>query len=176
MEGQEQLFNPLPVNESSYFVNLFQFVGTMDIGPYLCMEEALKFRREICGGEERILAYCEHISNEGGKKVADMLGTEIMENQDKTLTKCCMANVKLPLQIGEGSGQVKPSDTFAACAWMAQTLIREHNVFAPPFFHDGFLWIRFSGQIYVEMEDFVAAAVVYQELCRRVGEGEHIQR
>ncbi|KAL8858891.1 MAG: hypothetical protein Q9178_004570 [Gyalolechia marmorata] len=176
VEGQEQMFNPLPVNEENYFVNLFQFVGTMDIGPYLCMEEALKFRREICGGEDKIMAYCEKMSTEGGKKVAEILGTEIMENDEKTLTKCCLTNVKLPLQIGDGPGQVKKGDAFAACAWMAQTLITEHNTFAPPFFHDGFLWVRFSGQIYVEIDDFVAAAEIYKELCSRVEKGAHLKR
>ncbi|KAL9000467.1 MAG: hypothetical protein Q9169_000984 [Polycauliona sp. 2 TL-2023] len=175
VDGQEQVFNPLPVNKAGQFVNMFQFVGTMDIGPYLCMEEALKFRQQVCGGEEQIMAYCEHISNEGGKKVAQILGTEVMENQEKTLTKCCLTNVKLPVQLGEAGGQIKPMDGFRACGWMAQTLITEHNLFAPPFFHDGFLWIRLSGQVYVEMEDFVAAAEVYKELCRRVEQGEHSQ-
>ncbi|KAL8672848.1 MAG: hypothetical protein Q9168_002724 [Polycauliona sp. 1 TL-2023] len=164
VDGQEQVFNPLPVNGTSPFVNMFQFVGTMDIGPYLCMEEALRFRQELCGGEEPIMAYCEHISNEGGQKVATMLGTEVMENEEKTLRKCPMTNVRLPLRLGQASGQIQPADGFKACAWMAKTLITEHNVFAPPFFHDGYLWIRFSGQIYVEIEDFVAAAEVYKEL------------
>ncbi|KAL8725065.1 MAG: hypothetical protein Q9166_007596 [cf. Caloplaca sp. 2 TL-2023] len=175
VEGQQKAFNPFPVNERGYFVNLFQFVGTMDVGPYLCMEEALEFRRNVCGGEEKIMAYCEDISNKGGKKVAEILGTEVMENDEKTLTRCCMTNVRLPLQIGEGPGKVKQADGFAAVAWMAQTLIEEYNMFAPPFFHDGFFWTRFSGQIYVELDDFVAAARIYKELCERVKKGEHMK-
>ncbi|KAL8845163.1 MAG: hypothetical protein Q9176_000331 [Flavoplaca citrina] len=176
IDGQEAVFNPLPINKGGYFVNLFQFVGTMDIGPYLCMEEALRFRQEVCGGEKRIMAYCEHVSNEGARKVAEILGTEIMENEEKTLTRCCLTNVKLPLRMGQEAGQIKPADGFAACSWMTQTLIREYNLFVPPFFHDGYLWIRLSGQIYVEIEDFIAAAEVYKELCSRVEKGEHIKR
>ena len=167
------IFNPFSGSKRSYFVELFQFVGTSDVGPYLCMEEGLKFRREVCGGEEKIMQYCEKVSNEGGEKVAEILATKVMENSTKTLTKCCMTNVKLPLEIGDGEGKVKEADAFLAVAWLARKLNEEHNMFAPPFYHGGQFWIRFSGQIYLETEDFVAAARAYKELCERVKRGEY---
>ena len=175
-DGQEKMFNPFPQGQRSKFVEMFQFVGTTDISPYLCMEEALKFRRDICGGEERIMEYCEKVSNEGAQKAADVLGTEVMENMDKTLTKCCMTNVKLPLKLGDGPGEIKQMDAFPAVAWMAKTLIDKHDMFVPPYFHGGAFWARFSGQVYVESEDFVLAAKVLQDLCERAKRGEYCQK
>ncbi|KAL8895659.1 MAG: hypothetical protein Q9207_008074 [Kuettlingeria erythrocarpa] len=172
-EDQEVMFNPFPGSDQSRFVKLFQFVGTTDVGPYLCMEEALKFRQEVCGGDSMIKVYCENISTEGGRKVAELLGTEVMENPEQTLTKCCLTNIKLPLSIGEGDGKIREEDAFAVVAWIAKTQVEEHNTFVPPFFHAGSLWVRFSGQIYVELDDFVAAAGVLKDLCKRVEKGEY---
>ncbi|KAL9002441.1 MAG: hypothetical protein Q9188_004629 [Gyalolechia gomerana] len=172
-ESQEVLFNPLPAGNRSYFIGLFQFVGTSDVGPYLCIEEALRFRQEVCGGDRQIMDYCENLSYEGGRKVAETLGTEVMENSTKTLTKCCMTNVKLPVRIGEGQGEVKETDAFAVVAWLAQKLNEEYNMFAPPFYHEGHIWVRFSSQIYLEMDDFAGGAQAYKELCERVGRGEY---
>ncbi len=172
-DDQEHVFNPFPGSDQSRFVKLFQFVGTTDVGPYLCMEEALKFRQEVCGGDSKIKEYCEKISTEGGKKVAELLGTEVMENPEQTLTKCCLTNVKLPLSIGEGQGKIREEDAFAVVAWIAKKQVEEHNTFVPPFFHAGSLWVRISGQIYVELDDFVAAAEVLKDLCKRVEKGEY---
>ncbi|KAI4127512.1 MAG: hypothetical protein LQ338_003170 [Usnochroma carphineum] len=172
-EDQEKLFNPWPAGKRSYFVELFQFVGTTDVGPYLCIEEALKFRQRVCGGEKRIMEYCEKISNDGGKEMALLLGTEVMENSEKTLTKCCLTNVKLPLTTGESKGEIKEEDAFAVIAWIAQKQMEEYNMFASPFFHAGSFWVRLSGQIYVELKDFVTAAERLKGLCERVRKGEY---
>ncbi|KAL8686211.1 MAG: hypothetical protein Q9218_007268, partial [Villophora microphyllina] len=175
-EGQEKLFNPFPTGRKSRFVEMFQFVGTTDISNYLCMEEALRFRDEVSGGEEKIMKYCESVANEGGHKAAEMFGTEVMNNAEKTLTKCCMTNVRLPLKLGDGEGEVKKTDAFQAVGWMAKTLVDQHDLFAPPYFHGGFFWVRFSGQIYVEVDDFVKAAKVLKGLCENIQKGEHLQR
>ncbi|KAL9007978.1 MAG: hypothetical protein Q9173_006851 [Seirophora scorigena] len=172
-DDEGKIFNPFPVSKNSRFVELFQFVGTADVAPYLCMEEALRFRQEVCGGDRKIMDYCESVSNQGGRKVAELLGTEVMDNPEKTLTKCCLTNVKLPLTIGEDEGEIKEAEAFAAVAWIAQREFEEYDMFAPPFFHAGSLWVRFSGQVYVELNDFVAAAKVLKELCERVTRGEY---
>ncbi|KAL9591628.1 MAG: hypothetical protein Q9179_007531 [Wetmoreana sp. 5 TL-2023] len=176
IEGQEKVFNPFPEGRRSRFVEMLQFVGTTDVSPYLCMEEALKFRQDVCGGEDRIMEYCEKVSNEGGQKAAELFGTEVMENGEKTLTKCCMTNVRLPLKVGEGAGEIKKADAFPVVAWMAQILVNEYDLFVPPYFHGGSFWVRFSGQVYVEAEDFSAAAKVLKGLCERVQKGEYLKR
>lgn len=117
--------------------------------------------------------HCKNISNEGGRKMAETLGTEVMENSTNTLTECCMTNIKLPITIGEGLGEVKVKDAFAVVAWLAQKLNEEYDMFAPPFYHGGHFWTRLSGQIYLEIEDFIAAAQAYKGLCERLRSGEY---
>ncbi len=56
-ENGKVIFNPLPMGGKSAFVLLFEFVATLDSGPYFCIEEALRFRKEVCGGEEVIMQH-----------------------------------------------------------------------------------------------------------------------
>jgi hypothetical protein len=98
--------NPLPPSNKSDFVTQFEFVGALDNSPYLCVPEALEFINSVCGGEKRIMRYCRDMAREGGALVATMLGTEVMENKEKTLQNFFFSNVRLPLHVGAGSGTV----------------------------------------------------------------------
>ena len=55
---------------SEYFVHLFDKIATTDTTPYMCVPEALKFREEVCGGEERVRDYCTRIARDGGERMA----------------------------------------------------------------------------------------------------------
>ena len=120
-----------------YFVALFQYVATQDISSYLCVQEALKFRQDICGGEGRIMNYCIEMANEGGKRSAEILGTEVMQNAETTLTKCSMVNVKLPLTIGNGEYEIPERDALRASVWIVTKLVEERDIYAPCFVHAG---------------------------------------
>ena len=159
----------------SPFVLLFDFVGTLDVSPYLCIEEALKFRQEVCGGEEQIMRYCEEVSNGAGRLAVEILGTDIMENETKTLTKCAFVNVRLPLEIGDGQGQVREEDMYRVAFWMTEMLMNELDLFSPIFFHARKFWTRFSGQIYLDLCDFEEGARALKSLCERVKSGEYLQ-
>lgn len=135
------------------------------------MEEALKFRREVCGGEEKIMSYCQELARQGGEQAAVVLGTEVMPNDDGT----CFANVRLPLKLGEGKNRIKQSEGFLAVSWMTKTLDKEYNTFITIYLHAGSLWARISGQIYLELTDLLWGAKVLKALCQRVSEGEHLE-
>lgn len=169
--GQEEIFNPLPSGSRGDFVEMFQYAGTIDVSPYLCMAEALKFRRETCGGEERIMTYCQQLARQGGKQAAVMLGTEVMSNDEGT----CFANVRLPLQIGDGRDQIKHAEAFLVVTWMSKILDKEYHTFITIYVHAGSLWARFSGQIYLELGDLIWGANVLKTLCQRVSKGEHLE-
>lgn len=49
--------NPLPPTTKSVFVNAFEYIGTLDNSPYLCVKDALDFRERVLGGEARIQRY-----------------------------------------------------------------------------------------------------------------------
>ena len=160
----------------SPFVLLFEYVATLDVSPYTCIEEALNFRREVCGGEDKIMAYCEDISNEAGRLAAEIFGTGVMENETKTLTKCAFTNVRLPLEVGDGPGQIPEKDMYRVAVWMTLVLVRELDTYSPVFFHAKQFWTRFSGQIYLDLSDFEKGAKALKALCERVKSGEYLRR
>jgi hercynylcysteine S-oxide lyase len=174
--------NPLPSNSKSPFVANFEFVGTLDNTPYICVPEVLKWRREACGGEDAIRKYCRELVLKGSMKVAEMLGTEIMDNETRTITQCCMVNVRLPLQISrsqetgteQGEYVVKPGYGIEATAWMLDALMNEYKTYIAIYYFQEQWWARMSGQVYLDMADFEWAGRVLKELCERVGRGEYL--
>jgi hercynylcysteine S-oxide lyase len=174
--------NPLPSNTKSPFVANFEFVGTLDNTPYICVPEALKWRQQACGGEEAIRKYCQELVMEGSRKMAEVLGTEIMDNKAGTITQCCMVNVRLPLQISlsqetrteQGEYVVKPGYGDQATAWMLDILMDEYKTFIAIYYFQDAWWARMSGQVYLEMADFEWAGRILKELCERVGKSEYL--
>ncbi|KAK6600530.1 hypothetical protein H4I96_07856 [Botrytis cinerea] len=173
-------FNPLPPSAKSVFVNQFEFVGTIDNSSYLCTTEAIKWRQEVCGGEKAIMDYCSGLSREGGKAIAKILGTKVLDNSTNTLTDCCLVNVLLPLEIGtsniEAFFKINEDTKMQAHQWMLETLIKDYKTFIAIAVLDDKWWARLSGQVYLEMEDFEWAGHALKELCARVGDGEYLKK
>lgn len=172
----DEIFNPLLTDSSdkSPFVLLFEYVATLDVCPYLCIGEALRFRREVCGGEEKIMKYCEEIANEAGRKAAEILGTEMMDNETKTLTKCAMVNVRLPLEVGDGPGQIAEKDMYLVAVWMTAMLVKS-DIYVPVYFHARRFWTRLSGQVYLDLVDFEKGARALKGLCERAKMGQYLE-
>ncbi|OTB03835.1 hypothetical protein M426DRAFT_321332 [Hypoxylon sp. CI-4A] len=158
-------FNPLRKGHKSAFVNNFQFVGTLDSSAYLCVKDAIAWREQTFGGEARIIEYIQTLAKEGGKKTAEILGTEILDNKSGTATKCGAINVALPLD---------PEEASRASDWILDRLMYDYKTFLPIFFHGGRPWVRISAQVFLEIEDFEWAGRVLLELCERVKRGDHL--
>lgn len=138
-----EIFNPLMVGAGgkSKFEILFEFVATQDVGPYLCIVEALRFRREVCGGEEKIMQHCEELCKEAGRLSAEILGTKIMQNKEQTLTKCLMTTIQLPMEIGNGEKEIPEKDKYQVGVWMTTRMVAEHDIYSPVFTHAGKFWV-----------------------------------
>ncbi|POR31686.1 Putative aminotransferase, partial [Tolypocladium paradoxum] len=167
---------PLPPSAKSAFVNSFEFVGTRDNGPYLCVKDAIAWRRDVLGGEDKILAYLWDLNKKGIQYVAGVLGTEVLENSKGTMTDCAMGNVALPVWIGEkgrgardGEAVVPVEDLGEAFQWMAKTMVDEYKTFMALFVMGNRYWIRISAQVYLDLTDYEVAGKVLKELCARVG-------
>ncbi|KAH7311905.1 pyridoxal phosphate-dependent transferase [Rhexocercosporidium sp. MPI-PUGE-AT-0058] len=164
----------------SSFTYLFEFVATMDYTPYLCIPAALEFREKVCGGEEAIREYCYAIVSEGGECVAKVLGTSVMTTKSGTMRKCAFANVELPFTFKDGKEGVADEKKIELDvrqaekigAWIKVTAAREFDTYLQTAVHGGKLWVRFSGQIYLELSDFEWVAPRLKELCERVRKGD----
>lgn len=155
---------------NEYFVRIFVKVSTTDTTPYACVPSALAFRRDVGGGEQKIREYCEGIAREGGRRMAEMLGTEVLENRSQTLRRCCFTNVRLPLSVSQ-LGLVESEGTEVA-KWMQEKTPEEYETYIPTKFYADCFWSRLSGQIYLTVADFEWAARTLLDLCKRVEAGE----
>jgi hypothetical protein len=162
--------------ESEYIGN-FEFVGSIDSSPYLCIPAAVEWRKAL-GGEKVIMDYCTKLAQDAGNMWAKVLGTETLDNETKTLSQCCMAMVRLPIdvekavQAGEkirlGKGQVGAVVT----NWLHKMMVNSYGTFLQTLFYGGAWWARLSGQVYLELSDFEGVVPSLNELCERVNKGE----
>lgn len=169
------------VAPSKYFSSLFEHVSTIDTSPYLCVPEALKFRNEVCGGEEQIRSYCTSLAKQGGELMASLMGTEVLKMKDGTSHECCFTNVRLPLDVQEQNGGaagprrsngICPEDAEAVANWITERSVNEFNSYIAVRYYAGGFWTRLSAQVYLERTDFVWAAGVLLELCGRAERGD----
>jgi hypothetical protein len=138
----------------------------MDYSPYLCIPAALKFRTEVCGGEKEIMEYCSSIAYHGAQKVAKILRTEVLDNDEGTLTRqSCMVNVRLPLKFGEDIGKEHKG---MVIAYISEELVFAYRGFIATVFHNGNWWARVCGQIYLEIEDFEYGGRCLLEICDKI--------
>jgi selenocysteine lyase/cysteine desulfurase len=165
--------NPLASGNKSAFVQNFEFVGTIDTTTYLVAPEALKWRDEVCGGEKAIIDYCTKLAQDGGKLVAKILGTEVMDNSTHTITNCCLVNVRLPLEASptkkDGVDSVNPEHAFKAASWIEKQLFENYDTFLPIYFLRGQWWTRLSGQVYLELSDFEWVGHKLKAICEKTG-------
>lgn len=164
--GKTRITNPLPPSGKPPFVETFEFVGTMDYSPYLCIPAALKFRTEVCGGEKNIMEYCIKVAYSGARQVAEILGTEVLNNEEGTMTRqSCMVNVRLPLKLGEDIGEEHKG---MVVAHISEVLVNEYRGFIATVLHNGVWWARVCGQIYLDIEDFKYGGRCLLEVCDKI--------
>ncbi|KAL0264749.1 hypothetical protein SLS55_000700 [Diplodia seriata] len=179
--------NPLPPSGESDFEANFAFTGSGDFTPFLCVPAALAYRESL-GGEAAIRAYCENLAREGGRRAAQILGTELLDNSSNTLSRCFFANVRLPLALEaceaaaekaaaarekEGKRVVTKAEVPALVKnWAAATMVREYGGFQALIEYGGGWWARLSAMVYLEVADFEWAAGVLKEVCERAERGE----
>ncbi|KAH7884325.1 pyridoxal phosphate-dependent transferase [Phlebopus sp. FC_14] len=140
------------------FVKLFEWTGTIDYVPLLSVSAALDFR-EWLGGEHKINEYTHNLAVAGGKRLAERLGTSVMDpGGDLTLN---MVNVELPIP-----GDIEYSSE--ANQILLDTLLLEWNTYAAHFKHNGKWWTRCSVQVWNQISDFDVVANALKDACAKV--------
>lgn len=89
-----------------------------------------------------------------------MLGTEVMENSTGTLT-ANMVNVELPPFVSS------KSDSEIAAFYVHKSLY-EYNTILHVYKTNKKWWVRFSGQVYLELDDFEKAGEAVLAITREL--------
>ncbi|THH15703.1 hypothetical protein EW146_g4814 [Bondarzewia mesenterica] len=146
--------------EAPNFVEQFGWTGTRDLAPYLSVNSALDFR-EWLGGEKKINDYCHALALEGGKRLAEVMGTQVLdETGEMTLN---MVNVGLPLS---------PNVPYngAVNAYLQEKLLTGWNTYAAHYKHNGKWYLRASTQIFNELSDFEYCGKAFKAVCEELEE------
>ena len=153
----------------------FEFVGTLDDSPYLCIPAALEWRSKVRWkgrqGDEAVMDYCMWLAERAGAIVKGALGTEILDNEQRTLGRCFFANVRLPLNA-ESLTEGDPAHIAKVGQWIVEMLVKDYGTFIAIIYYAGAWWMRLSAQIYLTESDFEWAGKVLREVCQRVEAGE----
>lgn len=108
--------------------------------------------RESIGGEKAIRTYTHNLAVQGGDLVAKIFGTQVMENSTKTLT-ASMVNIELP------AFTTTKSDVEIMQFFLNKS-IYDYNTTLSVYRNNNKWWVRLSGQIYLELDDFEKAAEI----------------
>jgi hypothetical protein len=180
---QSVLNDPNAAKSKTPFEELFEFVATTDDSAYICVPAALKFRKEVCGGEKAVMDYCINLAIEAADAVANILGTDVLQEPDlkpgetSNMRQCAMATVRLPIAVSDElvSGAlvtISPEEAPGVFSWIQKTLMTQHDTFVPVFRHGPWLWTRLSAQTYLDKSDFEWLGGILLDLCEQVAKKE----
>jgi selenocysteine lyase/cysteine desulfurase len=131
------------------FVNEYSYTGTKDYSSIFTIPDAIEFRKSL--GETEIMKYMNDLAWEAGIEVAKIWGTETLIINKVRIGS--MVNVRLPINDEEVIRKIIYKALF------------EHNVYMITFkFNDNNHYVRFSGQIYNEISDYIYAAETFNKL------------
>ncbi|KAJ7751451.1 pyridoxal phosphate-dependent transferase [Mycena metata] len=151
--------HPSPTTgEVGTFVMRFFFPGTLDVTIPLSVNDALDFR-EWLGGEEKINEYCHRLAIDGGKRLAEVMGTAVLAGPEEQLAN--MVNVELPLP-----SSLRPS--IPIYFQLQRLLLDKYHTYATQFYHNGKWYTRVSAQIFNEVSDFEKLGSAWLDVCREV--------
>jgi selenocysteine lyase/cysteine desulfurase len=151
----QSLIHP-PAIQNDYkssFESEFSWNGTMDYSSILSIEGALEFRKQY--GEDAIIHYCHRLAVEGGERMAEILGTNVLTPHEHQVGN--MVNVRLPIK-NINHPKLETRD------YLTRLLLDKYNLFTPNFKHGGYFWARVSSQIYLELSDFEHLGRVWKEV------------
>ncbi|KAL6358945.1 hypothetical protein LRP88_09143 [Fusarium phalaenopsidis] len=175
--GANNHFNPNQSKAQNAFVAQFEYTGTIDTAPILCIPAALEFRSRACGGEAAIREYCVDLARTGGRTVAEILGTETLPAP--TGRHVGFANVRLPLAVQSHATSVEgipAKDVDAVINFMFRKFTEDYYTFINVLYFSGALWARLSATVYLDLDDFKYGGMVLKKLCQRIDKGEYLTR
>lgn len=145
-----------PELEATRLVDRFGFVGTKNFGSISVIGDVIRFRNEVCGGEQAIWDYCHALAVKAGAVVAEKWGTSVLGPELGVTT---MVNVEVPAaQLGLDAAVLTGPRVNKCLDYYFAQLLSVHHTFVPFIVHNNKIFIRLSAQIYNELSDYEYAA------------------
>ncbi|KAG7195272.1 uncharacterized protein KQ657_003798 [Scheffersomyces spartinae] len=138
-----QYGHDIPINENT-LVDKFQYVNLKNYPIVAVIPTAIEVRKEM-GGEEAINSYCSSLAENVGKELSNLWGTKKVIYSPQL----AMVNIQLPVVPLD---PLDPSNSMQL--WMCEKMCSK-GTFAPTFKVEGEWYVRFSCQVYNELEDFI---------------------
>ncbi|KAI0666932.1 PLP-dependent transferase [Trametes maxima] len=152
----------------THFVMQHAWTGTPDHTSYATVPDALAFR-EWLGGEKAINGYCHQLALSGGKRLAEILGTRLMDQTGKHTLN--MPNIQLPLPVESIRGELYEPDMIPEInVYLRDKLLDEWKTYVVHYFHAGAWWCRCSPQVFNELSDFEYLGAALIVVCREIKE------
>ncbi|RPD59986.1 PLP-dependent transferase [Lentinus tigrinus ALCF2SS1-7] len=160
--------SPAFKEKGTNFVMQHEWTGTMDETQFITVPDALAFR-EWLGGEKAIYDYCHQLAMDGGKKLAEVVGTRVLD-EDGELT-ATMSNVQLPLPVEKKRGEVYTTEQlYQINNFLKEKLLKEWKTYAAHYWHNGAWWCRCSAQVFNELSDFEYLGKAFNAVCKEAEE------
>lgn len=133
-----------PEESKEVLANSFAYVATADYSAMQTTMELLKFRKEICGGDQTILDYQNSLAKEASELVCKELNTTDINTSGVPMA---MFTVRFPMKL-DTDLHLKFID------FAHDKFANKYKIFIPLATYNGELFARFSASIYLELEDF----------------------
>jgi len=144
--GQAEL-HPLAISHGygQGFLAEFEWTGTLDPTPFLCVPDAIACHNRFGGPE--LMARNRHLALEAAQMLAARWGTALGGPEDGF---AAMVTVRLPL----------PEATHDAAVALQRRLASEHRIETAIMAQAGALWVRVAAQVYNQLADYERLAAV----------------
>lgn len=165
-------------HNSNILVNKFAFIGTVSYSSYFAVEEALKFRKDICGGEEKIREYQWDLQEAAIPKILEVFGqgSVLLENSTNSLRSPGLFCIELPIK-SECQHLIEKMSTDRIYflnfkSKCDKIMLAEYKCYAPFQINNSHLFIRFSVQVFNEPSDYEKGAAIIKDIIYGVLEEE----
>lgn len=155
----QDVIMPFPIShdyKEQPFYKRFLFTASNNYSSFYCIPEALKFVEEDCGGFDKIRAYCKKLSEGienhfGPERVVKVTDTS---SDDLNFMVTIKVDMSPERQAYFAKNFKNPEFEAEARKFIAGDIFKEKKTYIQFGWHDSFLFVRFSCQIYNELDEY----------------------
>jgi len=129
----------------------YEYIGTRDYSNYLSISSAFDFRESL--GDKEIMEYIHDLAWNGAKILAEIFQTQLQTPNEKL--------------VGAMVGIEVPCD-FDTAMTVQKILLSKYDTYIQIIAYKNKAFVRISGQIYLELEDFRVMANLFMEILNEV--------